>query len=52
MFEDDEVTYLRNRVHDLEHEVERLQRIVDPTFRVSFVTPTHHPHLTLVWSQS
>ena len=52
MFDTDEVAYLRNRVHDLEHDVERLQRIVDPTFRVSFVTPTNHPNLRLVWSRS
>lgn len=52
MFDQDEVAFLRSRVHDLECEVERLQRVVDPTFRVSFVTPTTHPNLRLVWSKS
>ena len=51
MFEHDEVAYLRNRIHDLEREVERLQRQLDPTYTVSFLDRPH-PHLQLVWSKS
>ena len=51
-FDQDEVALLHNRIHDLEREVERLQRQLDPTYTVSFLDRSAHPHLRLVWSQS